>query len=86
MGDSFDWVDDETDLTADAIYKQFKTPLQIQEHLLYDVHGGDHDAYLNSIPWDSEWLVIETPFERATRIREIEETAERERHPFKRFI
>ena len=86
MGDSFDWVEDERDLTADAIYKQFKTPQKIQEYQFNEVFNRDVFAYWDSIPWDSEWLVIETPFERATRIREIEETAERERHPFKRFI
>ena len=86
MSDSFDWVDDARDLNADAEGKKIRTPSEIQEHLLDVVYNRDVFAYWDSIPWDSEWLLIETPFERATRIREIEENAEAERHPFKRFI
>ncbi len=83
---AFDWVEDESDLRDDIVYRKFKTPAQIQDEMFNVVYKRDLFAYWNSIEWDSEWLNEKSLYERAIEDRKKKEQQEIETHPFRKFF
>ena len=84
MSDELDYYD----IEQDVLYKNSKTPQQIQEHLYEVVHNRNWKTYLQSIEWDT-WCRHETEEEKQIRLEEIEKRkiqVELETHPFKQWF
>tara|TARA_B110000459_G_scaffold78606_1_gene88471 strand:- start:3701 stop:3961 length:261 start_codon:yes stop_codon:yes gene_type:complete len=73
--------EDAYELESDIYAKNFKTPHQIMMEK-WEASGRDLYKYLDSIPWDSEWLRHDTDEEKYAK----DVSREYNRHPFKKFI